>query len=224
MKFKTIFLSIFKQFYINCNLKLLLSCCFISYYIFSFIMTFDNSSSATTIRKFLKNIINLTINVVHSFSTLEDVNKNDYVKKFNANRFKKDSAHSRSKSINFTDHLIRLKKTFYAKTIQRREEIVTWHNQHAKRRAQVNDSPLTFFSFTSFILRCYTLSLIDLFFHFVSTSFASFERRKRQKRLRLRYRCCDRCVVFRALIQFVENEKKCKYCTENVVENEMKLQ
>ena len=79
-------------------------------------MTLDNFSFAATIHKSLKNIINLTINVVHSFSIFENVNKSDYVKKFNAGRFKKDSTHSRSKSIDFINHLVRLKETFHAKT------------------------------------------------------------------------------------------------------------
>ena len=60
-------------------------------------MTFNNFTSSTMIRKFLKNIINLTINVVHSLLTFKNINKNSRVKKFNANRFKKSLNHSRSK-------------------------------------------------------------------------------------------------------------------------------
>ena len=69
------------------------------------------------IRKSLKNIINSAVNAVYSLSILENINKNDYIKKSNADRFKKNLNHSRSKSINFIDHFIRQQKTFRAKTI-----------------------------------------------------------------------------------------------------------
>ena len=80
-------------------------------------MTFNNSAFSTTIRKFLKDIINLTINVVHSLLIFENVNKNSRVNKFNANRFKKNLNNSRLKFINFINDLVRLKKTSYAKII-----------------------------------------------------------------------------------------------------------
>ena len=80
-------------------------------------MTFNNFAFSTAIRKSLKNIINLTINIVHSLLTFKDVNKNNRVKKFNTNRFKKDLNNSRSKSINFIDDFVCLKKIHHAKMI-----------------------------------------------------------------------------------------------------------
>ena len=82
-------------------------------------MTFDNFAFATTIRKFLKNITDLTINVVSLLLIFENVSKNDYVKKFNADRFKRDSDHSRSKSTDFIDYFVCVKNSFYAKTTRR---------------------------------------------------------------------------------------------------------
>ena len=91
-------------------------------------MTFNNSASLATIRKFLKNIINSTINVVHSLSTFKNVNKNNRIKKSNADRFKKDLNNSQSKSFNIIDHLVHLTKISYIKTVQCRKEIVTRHD------------------------------------------------------------------------------------------------
>ena len=66
----------------------------------------DNFTFVIIIRKLFKNIINSAINVVHSFSTFKNINKNDYVKKFNADCFKKNLNHLQSKSINFINHFI----------------------------------------------------------------------------------------------------------------------
>ena len=187
-------------------------------------MALDNSPSAATARKPLKDITNLAINAVHSLSTLEDANRSGYVKKSNAGRFKKGSAHPRSKPIDPTGHLVRLKETPHAKAARRREEAVTRHNRHAERRARANDPPPTPLPPTPSILRCHTPSPIDPSSHLAPTPPTSPERRKRQKLPRLRYRYCGCCAVPRALIQFVGDQEECKYCTGNAAEDEVKLQ